>query len=104
MTRGANFVEGVYSVIKVIEWGVPQGGVLSPTLFSCFINDVPLANTDGENTLLFADDIAYSLSFQYKCKNKLIPEAHQEATRKSTNLSGQIGMVDKLMETLLSAT
>ena len=30
-------IEGVLSEIKLIECGVPQGGVLSPTLFSCFI-------------------------------------------------------------------
>ena len=43
---------------RPIECGVPQGAVLSPTLFSVFINDVPINDSKNEQTLLFADDIA----------------------------------------------
>ena len=45
--------------MRSIECGVPQGAVLSPTLFSVFINDVPTKNTQNEKTILFADDIAH---------------------------------------------
>ena len=44
---------------KCSEWvpassGTPEGGILSPLLFACFINDLPM-NVDTD-TLMFADD------------------------------------------------
>ena len=49
-----------------IECGVPQGAVLSPTLFSIFVNDVPIKKSTNSKTLLFADDIASLTSFTDK--------------------------------------
>lgn len=74
-------IEGVYSEVKIIVCGVPQGGVLSPTMFSIYINDVPLAESSEEKTMLFADDIVYLLQYKYKQHNKIIINNHVKAER-----------------------
>ena len=53
-----------FSTSRVIEAGVPQGGVLSPTLFSLFINDLPVKTDPNSRVFsyLFADDISYLIS------------------------------------------
>ena len=52
---------GSFSTTEMqIETGVPQGAVLSPILFSLYINDIPLNNKKNETgSVLFADDLAY---------------------------------------------
>lgn len=48
-------VKGKCSQWSDVRSGTPEGGILSPLLFVCFINDLPLAiQTDS---LLFADDV-----------------------------------------------
>ena len=58
-------VNNFSSLSRNIEAGVPLGSVLSPTLFSLFINDIPVKNKKAyEHTLLFADDISYLFSIK----------------------------------------
>jgi exonuclease III len=61
-------IENTLSETKRIRAGVPQGAVLSPTLFSIYINDVPKRNggnsTHKEYTALFADDINYVCTYK----------------------------------------
>jgi hypothetical protein len=47
-------VEGEMSTPREMQAGVPQGSVLSPTLYNLYINDAP--QTIGVNLVLFADD------------------------------------------------
>jgi hypothetical protein len=42
------------STPRYMQAGLPQGSVLSPTLYSLYINDTP--QTPGVNLALFADD------------------------------------------------
>ena len=51
-------IDHTLSEPKQIARGVPQGAVLSPLLFSVFINDVPeLSQPERSYTYLFADDM-----------------------------------------------
>ena len=74
-------LEGTLSSQRSIKCGVPQGSALSSTLFSYYINDVPLAEGANEKALLYADDIVYMLSFLYK-KNRVSKEASEDAKSK----------------------
>jgi hypothetical protein len=50
-------VEGEMSTPRVMQAGVPQGSVLSPTLYNLYINDTP--QTIGVNLALFSDDTCF---------------------------------------------
>ena len=50
-------INSKFSKIGMISTGVPQGSILGPTLFSVFINDLPLSLSNPEAIMdLFADD------------------------------------------------
>lgn len=50
------FIKGQLSEIKDIKYGVPQGAVLSPTLYNIYTHDIVGETTN--NIALFADDTA----------------------------------------------
>ena len=58
-------VEDSYSREIPLHTSVPQGGILSPILFAIYINDLPLRKLfSNKATVLFADDLAYVLTFR----------------------------------------
>ena len=60
-------VNGQKSKEFPIKAGVPQGSVISPLLFSIFINDIPKKDkTNSEYSLLFADDLVTFFIFKSK--------------------------------------
>ena len=48
-------VNGIKSDLKPINYGVPQGSVLGPLLFTLYINDIMFC-IPKKHTRLFADD------------------------------------------------
>lgn len=67
-------LEGTYSDPHPITAGVPQGSVLSPTLYSLFTNDIP--RHPQVHLGLFADDTAL---YTTHCKYAIIRKYLQEA-------------------------
>ena len=63
-----NFVvklENCSSTNKPIKCGVPQGAVLSPTLFSIYIKEIPVITCKNKSySLLFADDVVTFLIYK----------------------------------------
>ena len=45
-----------------IKAGVPQGSVLSPTLFNIYLSDMPLPKISSLNLITYADDITITSS------------------------------------------
>ena len=59
----------VTTIPFAIETGVPQGAVLSPILFSIFINDIPVTSSKNKSySLLFADDLVSIFIFKKKAE------------------------------------
>ena len=50
-------VDGTSSGVERVSTGVPQGSILGPLLFTCYINDLPKYSGDVE-PFLYADDTA----------------------------------------------
>src|SRR6201990_693809 len=59
----AAIVDGHRSSFKPINSGVPQGSVLSPTLFLLFINDLSVTSSPIHS---YADDSTLYYSFQFE--------------------------------------
>ena len=55
-------VNGKKSNYQRVQIGTPQGSVLSPILFCCFINDLPACCNAGGTTVIYADDTNFLIS------------------------------------------
>lgn len=54
-------VNGSSSSTKPINYGVPQGSLLGPRLYSIYVNDLPDAVTEGEVDMYADDTAAYCI-------------------------------------------
>ena len=55
-------VNDTYSNIEQITCGVPQGSILGPLLFLCYVNDMSLSISSDCKLMLYADDSAILFS------------------------------------------
>ena len=50
--------DGVLSDPKTVTCGVPQGNILGPLLFLCYVNDIKISIDNDCKLILYADDSA----------------------------------------------
>ena len=67
-------VNGCISDLTLVQYGIPQGSLLGPRLYTIYVNDLPDAITLG-NVLMYADDtILYSFDEVCLKLNKVFDE------------------------------
>ena len=60
-------VNNIFSEYKTATCGVPQGSILGPLLFLCYVNDMPISIDSQCKLILYADDSA--ILFAHKDPN-----------------------------------
>ena len=84
-----NFLEGRTAQIKLdnqlsdkfpLESGVPQGSILSPTLYIFYTSDVPPPGA-GSTDVLFADDVTQIIEHHHRSRKFLARKTEREINR-----------------------
>jgi hypothetical protein len=79
-------VDGYKSRKFLLRHGVPQGGVISPTLFLVFINDIIQELPPGVKAALYADDLVVWCTAEYTAiARKLLQSAADKITAWANN-------------------
>ena len=61
--------------------GVPQGAMLSPTLYNIYIAPLPPPIYQESSDIIYADDVTQIIIFPYRSKRDIINRTEQEIAR-----------------------
>ena len=64
-----------------LQSGVPQGSILSPSLFIFFTHDLPLPHSDLNTDVIFADDVTQVVEYRGNDSEELAVQIEREIVR-----------------------
>ena len=85
-----SFVTGRTAQIKIdehigprfqLQAGIPQGSILSPTLFIFYTHDIPSPATNTDVDVIFADDISQAILYKGNDKEEAAIQTEREIVR-----------------------
>ena len=64
-----------------LQAGVPQGSILSPTLFIFYTHDIPPPTSETDVDIIFADDVTQVISYEGNDREELAIQTEREIVR-----------------------